>query len=167
MAAIFDAAARFDRVILFLDEIDSLAGSREGGMFEATRRVLSVLLRKIDGFDTRDGILTIGATNRTEDLDRALLSRFDQIIRFPLPNRAERGSIYSAYARHLPREELIPLAEASASLSGRQIQDICEYAERRWARNLIARKEPPSPPPGSLYLEITKEKRSGEEGRAV
>ncbi len=162
MAAIFDAAASFPRVILFLDEIDSLAGSRESGMFEATRRVLSVLLRKIDGFDSRNGILTIGATNRKEDLDRALLSRFDHVVLFPLPAGKERASIFSAYARHLSSADLVSLADASAGLSGRQIQDICEYTERRWARTLIARNEPPSPPPASLYLEITRMKGESE-----
>ena len=160
LGRIFDIAAGYDRVILFVDEIDSLAGSREEGLFEATRRVLSVLLRKIDGFDTRDGILTIGATNRTQDLDRALLSRFDTIIRFPLPNASERAGIFRRYARHLEPDALEPLARGSDGLSGRSIQDVCEYAERRWARTIIAGGGDlkASPPPAELYLEIAKEK---------
>ncbi|MEQ9363190.1 MAG: ATP-binding protein, partial [Leptospirales bacterium] len=160
LGRIFDIAAGYDRVILFLDEIDSLAGSREGGLFEATRRVLSVLLRKIDGFDSRDGILTIGATNRTQDLDGALLSRFDTIIRFPLPNASERAGIFRRYARHLETGDLETLARGSEGLSGRSIQDICEYAERRRARTIIAAGGDlqASPPPPELYLEITREK---------
>lgn len=158
MAAIFDAAAGLERALLFLDEIDSLAGSREEGMIEATRRVLSVLLRKIDGFEAHPGLMTIGATNRSQDLDRALISRFDQTIHFPLPDGAERAAIFARYARHLANEDLIRLGSASGGLSGRTIQDVCEYAERRWARLLIADKKEISPPPASLYMEIIQSK---------
>ncbi|MBX7056690.1 MAG: ATP-binding protein [Leptospirales bacterium] len=163
MAAIFDAAALYDQVILFLDEIDSLAGSREEGMFEATRRILSVLLRKIDGFDSRDGVITIGATNRASDLDRALLSRFDTIISFPLPDLNERATIFRRYAGHLAAEEIEPLARSSEKLSGRNIQDICEFAERRWARALIQEGRAICPPPAELYREITLAKEAQHE----
>ena len=158
MAAIFDAAGQLERALLFLDEIDSLAGSREEGMIEATRRVLSVLLRKIDGFEAHPGLMTIGATNRAQDLDRALMSRFDQTISFPLPNTVERGAIFGRYARHLSNEELLQLGGASAGLSGRTIQDACEYAERRWARMLITDGKELSPPPVTLYVEIVQAK---------
>jgi hypothetical protein len=156
LAKIFDAAAQLDRVVLFLDEIDALAGSREGGLFEATRRVLSVLLRKIDGLDSRDGVITLGATNRAQDLDHALLSRFDHTIRFPLPGREEIRAIFRTYAKHLKSEELIDLGLACDGLSGRNIRDICEYAERRHARMLLANGEPASPPPAALYAEVAR-----------
>ena len=159
MSAIFDAAKNMKRVILFLDEIDSLAGSREQGMFEATRRVLSVLLRKIDGFEGSEGVLTIGATNRAEDLDRALLSRFDHRIRFPLPNGAERSAIFGVYAKHLTSEELALLGEGTPGFSGRNIQDVCEYAERRWARMLISDGKEASPPEFQIYKEIAEMKK--------
>jgi len=156
LSRIFDAAAQMDRVILFLDEIDSLAGSREEGLFEATRRVLSVLLRKIDGFDTRDGVLTLGATNRAQDLDHALLSRFDHTIRFPLPGREEIRAIFRVYAHHLRSEDLIQVADACVGMSGRNIRDICEYAERRHARFLLAEGAEPSAPPATLYIEVAR-----------
>lgn len=157
LSRIFDAAAMMKQAILFLDEIDSLAGSRDEGMFEATRRVLSVLLRKIDGLDTVDGIITLGATNRSGDLDHALLSRFDHSIRFPLPGREEIRAIYRTYAKHLKSEELIDLAAVSEGLSGRNIRDICEYAERRHARILLATPgTAASAPPPSVYLEIAR-----------
>lgn len=155
LAAIFDAASEMERVILFLDEIDSLAGSRDDGLFEATRRVLSVLLRKIDGFEARAGLLTIGATNRAQDLDRALLSRFGQTIVFPLPDLSERAAIFKGYARQLSGDDLKKLAGLSEGLSGRSIEDICRYAERRWARILIKRGGEASAPPADLYLQIT------------
>jgi len=156
LAKIFDAAGQLDRAVLFLDEIDALAGSREEGLFEATRRVLSVLLRKIDGLDSRDGIITLGATNRAQDLDHALLSRFDHTIRFPLPGREEIRAIFRTYAKHLKSEEVVDLGLACEGMSGRNIRDICEYAERRHARMLIANGGPASPPPVDLYLEVAR-----------
>ena len=159
LAAVFDAAASMERVILFLDEIDSLAGSREGGLFEATRRLLSVLLRKIEGFESREGVLTIGATNRSQDLDHALVSRFDQIITFPLPNAEERAAIFGGYAVQLSKEDCARLGEVATGLSGRNIRDICEAVERRWVRRLIAEGAPdPSAPPPALYRELVSER---------
>ncbi|PKL17467.1 MAG: hypothetical protein CVV49_10915 [Spirochaetae bacterium HGW-Spirochaetae-5] len=98
LAEIFDMCDLMGGAVIFLDEIDSLAGSRDQNMFEATRRILSVLLRKLDGIDSAEKTLTIGATNRMNDLDSALLSRFDQIIKFPYPNIEERAAIFSNYS---------------------------------------------------------------------
>ncbi len=151
LAQIFDACEDLGGAILFLDEIDSLAGSRDDNMFEATRRVLSVLLRRLDGIDSIINTVTIGATNRKNDLDHALISRFDQAIHFPLPNEKERAAIFSNYAKHLSEEELSVISKSSANLSGRNIKDVCEFAERRWARRLIIKKLDPAPPTVDYY----------------
>lgn len=151
LSQIFDSCEDMGRTLLFIDEIDSLAGSRDGNMFEATRRILSVLLRKLDGIDSAENTLTVGATNRKGDLDHALISRFDQTIHFPLPNEKERAAIFSRYAKHLSDEELTPLATASEGLSGRNIRDVCEYTERRWARQLIIKKIDPRAPTAEFY----------------
>ena len=156
LAQVFDNAALYSQAIIFVDEIDALATSREQGLYEATRRLLSVLLRKIDGFESKAGILTLGATNRTEDLDQALLSRFDTVIHFPLPNASERAMIFRHYASHLGRKELEDVARASKGIAGRDIEDICKYAERRWAHQLIREKKEACAPPESLYLEVCK-----------
>ena len=151
LAQIFDACEDLGGAILFLDEIDSLAGSRNDNMFEATRRILSVLLRRLDGIDSVTNTITIGATNRKGDLDHALISRFDQTIHFPLPNEKERSAIYSNYAAHLNEEEIGSISKISGNFSGRNIKDICEFAERRWARKLIIKNMEPSPPPVDYY----------------
>ncbi len=156
LAQIFDACEDIGGAILFLDEIDSLAGSRDESMFEATRRILSVLLRRLDGIDSVTNTITIGATNRKGDLDHALISRFDQSIHFPLPNEKERAAIFSNYAIHLKEEELMTIAGISDKLSGRNIKDICEFAERRWARKLIIKNMEPSPPPVDYYKHAVK-----------
>ncbi len=151
LSEIFDLCDIMGGAILFLDEIDSLAGSREQNMFEATRRVLSVLLRKLDGIDSSGKTITIGATNRLTDLDSALISRFDQIIKFPFPEKDERASIFKTYAKHLDEETCLVLAERSEGMSGRNIKDVCEMAERRWARKLIIRNSEVTPPEPDYY----------------
>ena len=110
--------------------------------------------REMDGFDARKSVV-IGATNRKSDLDAALLSRFNmvrislccwslslpkslcasclKVVTFGLPEEDERLQILFRFARHLTREELKTLAEATAGLSGRDLRDIAENTERRWA----------------------------------
>lgn len=151
LAEIFDMCELMGGAVIFLDEIDSLAGSRDQNMFEATRRILSVLLRKIDGIDSAEKTITIGATNRIDDLDPALLSRFDQIIKFPYPNEQERGAIFSNYAIHLSEEECLHLGSKSDKTTGRNIKDICELTERRWARKILVQNLETSPPPFDYY----------------
>ncbi|MBN2161005.1 MAG: ATP-binding protein [Spirochaetes bacterium] len=162
LSQIFDACEDMGGAIIFLDEIDSLAGSRDQNMFEATRQILSVLLRRLDGIDAASSTITIGATNRKDDLDHALISRFDQTIFFPLPNTAERAAIFGNYARHLSEAERSHLGERSEGLSGRTIKDICELTERRWVRKALIKKQEPTAPPFEFYrqsLRIWKESK--------
>jgi SpoVK/Ycf46/Vps4 family AAA+-type ATPase len=156
LAEIFDASEDMGGSILFIDEIDSLAGSRDQNMYEATRRILSVLLRRLDGIGAIANTMVIGATNRKQDLDHALINRFDQSIHFPLPGENERASIFGNYAQHLNPEELMKLAHISNTLSGRTIKDLCEQTERRWARKLIIKNLPPSQPPFEYYYHTVK-----------
>jgi SpoVK/Ycf46/Vps4 family AAA+-type ATPase len=94
LAEIFEAAKAMGQAILFIDEIDSLATSREGGIHEATRRILSTLLRKIDSFESDGDVLVVCATNRKKDLDPALISRLDLTVRFELPDAKTRTLIF-------------------------------------------------------------------------
>ncbi len=151
LAEIFDLCEEMGGAVIFLDEIDSLAGSRDQNMFEATRRILSVLLRKLDGIDSAEKTITIGATNRMSDLDSALLSRFDQIIKFPYPDENERASIFSGYAKHLTLDECRHLGLKTPDCTGRNIKDICELTERRWARKIMTQNIEISPPPFDYY----------------
>ncbi len=158
LGQIFDECNRLEKSILFLDEIDGLATSREGNMHEATRRVLSVLLRKMQGFAAAQNVLTIGATNTANDLDRALLSRFNRRFLFALPNQAERISILQYYAKQLDQEDLVLIAKEADGRSGRDIEDICGDAERNWASTLIEKQQEVTPPPASIYLESVRNK---------
>jgi SpoVK/Ycf46/Vps4 family AAA+-type ATPase len=85
------------------------------------------------------------------DLDSALLSRFDQIIKFPYPNAEERAAIFSNYAKQLSDAECNFLGSKTENLTGRNIKDICELAERRWVRRLIVQKGEIAAPPFDYY----------------
>ena len=126
-----------DGAVLFLDELDSLATTRGSDMHEATRRTLGVLLRHLDGFDLSKKTVIIGATNRPDDLDAALRSRFSATVHFGLPTNECRVAILKQYAMHLSDEDIHKLASVTDSMSGRDLRDICEVAERHWASLII------------------------------
>jgi ATP-dependent 26S proteasome regulatory subunit len=118
-----------------------------------SRRILSTLLRKIDSFESENETLLICATNRKEDLDKAILSRIDLSIKFDLPDVHSRREIFRRYAKHLDQGLLDQLADRSTNMSGRNIYEICKDAERRWASKRI-RKEVEQPfPPFDQYVE--------------
>lgn len=157
MAAIFDACEKFDGAIIFIDEIDALAGDRSGGsMHEASRRILSVLLQKVEGFASAKKTTVVCATNRKQDLDSALTSRFDLSIRYELPNERTRHAVFARYAQQLSDDDLAQLAGISLGLSCRDIKEICEYAERKWASKLLKKEVSADLPPLDAYAEATK-----------
>jgi len=137
LAALFDHCGGLGRCVLFLDELDALAGSRSREIDEASRRMLSVLLRRLDGMEAQPGITLVAATNRRTDLDSALLSRFDVRVHFPAPEAPARSDIFRLYAKHLQPAELLALGHASVGLSGRDLLDVCRQAENRWVGSLI------------------------------
>ena len=156
LALIFDLAASYEKgLIIFLDEIDALAPSRNEKLFEASRRLLSVLLRKIDGLETRSNLITIGATNRAGDLDHALLSRFDTIIDFALPDAHDIRDLLKFFAKHLSADDALSVSEKLLGFSIRAIKDICMQAERRKARQAIdARLSEAQLPEKTDYLKV-------------
>lgn len=150
--------------IIFLDEVDSFAVTRDNEMHEATRRILSVLLRQIDGFEQEKKVVVIAATNRKQDLDPALISRFDSMIFFGLPDQQTRQEIAAQYAKHMTESELAEFAKVTEEMSGRDIRDVCQQAERRWASKIIrgqAHKdgENGSLPPLPEYTESAMDRR--------
>ncbi|KAK4710042.1 hypothetical protein R3W88_004555 [Solanum pinnatisectum] len=143
LGKVFSLANDFpDGAIVFLDEVDSFATARDGETHEATRRLLSVLLRQIDGFEQEKKVVVVAATNRKQDLDPALISRFDSMITFPLPDQQTRQEISAQYAKHLTDSELSEFARATEGLSGRDMRDVCQQAERHWASKIIRGQAP-------------------------
>ncbi len=97
--------------------------------------------------------MLICATNRKEDLDKAILSRLDLSIKFDLPDENSRREIYRRYAKHLDDTLLLKLAQTSPNLSGRNIYEICKDAERRWASKRIRNEVETPLPPFEQYVE--------------
>ncbi|XP_051192602.1 uncharacterized protein [Lolium perenne] len=154
-----------DGGIIFLDEVDSFAIARDSEMHEATRRILSVILRQIDGFEQDRRVVVIAATNRKEDLDPALISRFDSIICFGLPDQQSRAEIAAQYAKHLTKSELVQFSLVTEEMAGRDIRDICMQAERHWASKFIRGQIPkdekgdPPLPPVDEYVVCAEQRR--------
>jgi hypothetical protein len=125
MSTIFDAVEKLDGAIIFIDEIDALAGDRSSGtMHEASRRILSVLLQKVEGFSSAKKTTVVCATNRKQDLDAALISRFDLCIRYELPHQSTRQAVFRRYAKQLSDSDLTNLAALSSGLSCRDIKEV-------------------------------------------
>ncbi len=133
LRAIFERAAVQSRSIVFFDEIDSVAGQRSGDAHEASKRVVAQLLTLMDGFDDNKNIVVIAATNRPQDIDKALRrpGRFDWEIEFPLPNQKDREAILRISAGHLATSGLLPhdvVAAQTESWSGAELSAIWSEA---------------------------------------
>ncbi|KAM0898714.1 hypothetical protein ACQ4PT_021774 [Festuca glaucescens] len=133
---IFDKARQSAPCVLFFDELDSIAtqrGGRVGDAGGAADRVLNQLLTEMDGMNAKKTVFIIGATNRPDIIDSALLrpGRLDQLIYIPLPDEASRHQIFKACLRKSPvakNVDLGALARFTAGFSGADIMEICQRA---------------------------------------
>ncbi|VAH74678.1 unnamed protein product [Triticum turgidum subsp. durum] len=131
---IFDKARQSAPCVLFFDELDSIAtqrGGRVGDAGGAADRVLNQLLTEMDGMNAKKTVFIIGATNRPDIIDSALLrpGRLDQLIYIPLPDEASRHQIFKACLRKSPVAkdvDLGALARFTAGFSGADITEICQ-----------------------------------------
>jgi transitional endoplasmic reticulum ATPase len=104
---IFDKARAAAPCVLFFDELDSVAvqrGGSQGDAGGAGDRVINQLLTEMDGVNSKKNIFFIGATNRPEILDEAIIrpGRLDQLIYIPLPDNPSRYGILKANLRKTP-----------------------------------------------------------------
>ncbi len=115
--------------IIFIDEIDAVGASRTEANTSGDRevqRTLMQLLAEMDGFDNRGNVKIIGATNRIDILDPALLrpGRFDRIIRIPLPNEDGRLSILKVHCRNLTVDDTVDLRKVALMTEGKNGADL-------------------------------------------
>ncbi|WCJ34322.1 Transitional endoplasmic reticulum ATPase [Euphorbia peplus] len=133
---IFDKARQSAPCVLFFDELDSIAtqrGSSVGDAGGAADRVLNQLLTEMDGMSAKKTVFVIGATNRPDIIDPALLrpGRLDQLIYIPLPDEDSRHQIFSSCLRKSPVSkdvDLRALANYTQGFSGADITEICQRA---------------------------------------
>jgi len=132
---VFRKARQAAPCIIFLDEIDAIAPARSSGSSDShvTERVVSQILTEIDGLEELHNVLVIGATNRVDIVDSALLrpGRFDRIIEVPLPDSKGRESIFKIHTKKKPLAEdvnLTKLVEMTEGFSGADIDGVCNRA---------------------------------------
>jgi transitional endoplasmic reticulum ATPase len=117
---IFKEAEKTAPSIIFVDEIDSLAPSRDNTSTEVERRIVSQLLTLMDGLSPSDKVVVIGATNRPNAVDPALRrpGRFDREIEIPAPDAPARLEILRVHTRRLPLASDVSLEEIAELTNG-------------------------------------------------
>ena len=148
---IFRKARQAAPCIIFFDEIDALVPSRSAGTSDShtSERVLSQFLTELDGVEELRGVLVLGATNRLDMLDPAIIrpGRFDEIVEIPLPDEASRADIFRIQLRNKPLAGEVSVQDLAArtdGYSGADITALCHQAALRAIRRAVHAGEEPA-----------------------
>ncbi|MHC1588630.1 MAG: CDC48 family AAA ATPase [Methermicoccaceae archaeon] len=132
---VFKKARQVAPSIIFFDELDALAPMRGGefGDTHVTERVISQLLTELDGLEGLKGVVVIGATNRPDIIDPALVrsGRFDRLVFVGPPDRAGREEIFRIHTQNMPIDEDVDfeqLADITEGYVGSDIELVCREA---------------------------------------
>jgi len=142
---IFDKARSAAPCVLFFDELDSIAKARGGNAGDgggAADRVINQLLTEMDGMSAKKNVFIIGATNRPDIIDTAILrpGRLDQLIYIPLPDDKSRIAILKACLRKSPISKDVDvdyMAKMTEGFSGADLTEICQRACKMAIRECI------------------------------
>jgi cell division protease FtsH len=144
---LFEEARRNAPSIVFIDELDAVGRARSGHSFNREQdQTLNQLLVELDGFGPRDQVVVMGASNRLQDLDPALLrpGRFDRQILIQPPDLKGRQDILRVHTRGKPLAndvDLETVARRTAGLTGAELANICNEAAiaagRKQARQIM------------------------------
>jgi transitional endoplasmic reticulum ATPase len=162
---IFARARMVTPCIVFFDEIDAIAGRRGSGGGATVERMVAQLLTEMDGIVQPGGLVVLGATNRPDLIDPALLrpGRFDLVVEMPLPDEAARLAILDVHLRPMPLDDDIDragLARATADCVGADIAGLCRLA----ALAALAR-DPDAAAPNVTARDFAVALREHQEGR--
>ena len=149
---LFKKASENAPCIVFIDEIDAVGrerGAGVGGGNDEREQTLNQLLTEMDGFKENKGVIVVGATNRVDILDAALLrpGRFDRQVTVNLPDRLGRVGILKVHARNKPVSEdvsLVQLANRTPGFSGADLANLLNEAAilaTRYKKSSITKKE--------------------------
>jgi transitional endoplasmic reticulum ATPase len=135
IARLFNRARQVAPTIIFFDELDSLVPMRGGGLGEpqVTERVVNTILSEMDGLEELQNVVVIGATNRPNLIDPALLrpGRFDELIYVGTPDTAGRRRILAIHTRHMPLADDVDLewlAQHTERFTGADLEDLVRRA---------------------------------------
>ena len=149
---LFKKASENAPCIVFIDEIDAVGrerGAGVGGGNDEREQTLNQLLTEMDGFKENKGVIVVGATNRVDILDAALLrpGRFDRQVTVNLPDRLGRVGILKVHARNKPLSEdvsLVQLANRTPGFSGADLANLLNEAAilaTRYKKSSITKNE--------------------------
>lgn len=137
ISEIFTRGRQVAPSIIFLDELDSLAPIRgiSSGEPQVTARILNQLLSEMDGLEELRGVVVVGATNRPDIIDPALIrpGRFDELILVPIPDEDARKEIFKVHTKKMVLAEdvdTVNLVALTDKYTGADIADICKKAGR-------------------------------------
>jgi transitional endoplasmic reticulum ATPase len=135
VSRLFARARQVAPAVIFIDEIDSLAPARGGGLGEpaVTERVVNTILAEMDGLEELQGVIVLAATNRPTLLDPALLrpGRFDELVYVPVPDAAGRLHILRIHTKEMPMGpdvDLDDIAERTNRYTGADLEDLVRRA---------------------------------------
>ncbi|KAK9840363.1 hypothetical protein WJX74_008343 [Apatococcus lobatus] len=175
LASIIKATELLPGCVVFLDGLEAIASTRTQHLYSGSHRLLGALLPQLDSLAEQGKTVVIGNTSRKQEMDPALLGRFDSCIAFALPSISDRLVIFllicltdsctaklgdrfehhdshaqslgisqlhlyqilKQLAKHLDDRSIAAIARATTDMSGRDLRDLCESAERRWASKII------------------------------
>jgi cell division protease FtsH len=140
---LFEEAKKNSPAIIFIDELDSIGRTRGtglGGGHDEREQTLNQILAEMDGFSGHEAIIVLGATNRPDVLDPALLrpGRFDRHVVLELPDRNDRVAILKVHSRKMPLADDVDLEQISAGtpgFSGADIKNLVNEAAMLAARD--------------------------------
>lgn len=143
---LFKEATKNAPCIIFIDEIDAIGRSRDskyGGGNEEREQTLNQLLSEMDGFDSSKGVLILGATNRPEILDKALLrpGRFDRRIIVDKPDLKGREEILRVHARDVKMDQTVDLKAIALATSGAVGSDLANMINEAAINAVKAKRE--------------------------
>jgi transitional endoplasmic reticulum ATPase len=132
---VFRKARQAAPCVIFFDELDAIAPRRGGseGDSHVTERVISQMLTELDGLEDLKGVVVIGATNRPDIIDEALLrpGRFDRILEVPVPDKETRKHIFQIHTKKKPLESDVnidKLMEMTEGMTGADIAALVNAA---------------------------------------
>lgn len=140
---LFDEARKVAPAIVFIDEIDAIGrsrgSSRASGSNDEREQTLNQILTEMDGFDGTEGVIVIGATNRSDVLDSALTrpGRFDRVITVNAPDMAGREQILKVHTRKIPLAadvDLHAMASVTPGATGADLANLANEAALQAAR---------------------------------
>ncbi len=148
---VFRKARQAAPCIIFIDEIDSIASTRDTGNGDSfvSERVVDTLLTELDGLSEMKNVVVLAATNRPDMIDPALMrpGRFDKVIEIPMPDDETRKAIFEVHTKRMPLEKSIKLddlAKMAEGYTGAEIENVCREAGMnaiRLSRTMVIKED--------------------------